>query len=165
MVAPALIAAAWNMPGHARDWKELPPESAALLVEFGGADDGRARRARRARAAEMLARATSCCARASSRATPRQIEMAWRVREGMFGLVGRLRPPGTALIIEDVCVPPGADRRVRARPAGAARRARLPAGRRRPRVGGQPALHADAGLLRSPRTSSATRRSWGSWSS
>ena len=24
----------------------------------------------------------------------------------MFGLVGRLRPPGTSLIIEDVCVPP-----------------------------------------------------------
>ena len=41
--------------------------------------------------------------------------MAWRVREGMFGLVGRLRPPGTALIIEDVCVAARADRRVRPR--------------------------------------------------
>src|SRR5207302_9884781 len=34
MVAPTLIAAAWNMPGTPERWKELPPQSAALLVEF-----------------------------------------------------------------------------------------------------------------------------------
>jgi D-lactate dehydrogenase len=28
------------------------------------------------------------------------------VREGLHGLAGRLRPPGTSLIVEDVCVPP-----------------------------------------------------------
>ena len=28
------------------------------------------------------------------------------MREGLHGLIGKLRPPGTALIIEDVCVPP-----------------------------------------------------------
>src|SRR4051794_27419020 len=38
MVAPALIAAAWNMVGAPQEWKELPPESAVLLVEYGGAD-------------------------------------------------------------------------------------------------------------------------------
>jgi D-lactate dehydrogenase len=32
--------------------------------------------------------------------------MYWRVREGMHGLVGKMRAPGTALIVEDVCVPP-----------------------------------------------------------
>ena len=32
--------------------------------------------------------------------------MFWRVREGMQGIVGAVRPPGTSLIIEDVCVPP-----------------------------------------------------------
>ena len=37
---------------------------------------------------------------------PAEIELAWRVREGLHGLIGRLRPPGTALIVEDVCVPP-----------------------------------------------------------
>ena len=37
---------------------------------------------------------------------PEEIELAWRVREGLHGLIGRLRPPGTALIVEDVCVPP-----------------------------------------------------------
>src|SRR5919106_3280368 len=35
MVAPALITAAWNMVGAPQEWKELPPESAVLLVEFG----------------------------------------------------------------------------------------------------------------------------------
>ena len=35
-----------------------------------------------------------------------EIELAWRVREGLHGLIGRLRLPGTALIVEDVCVPP-----------------------------------------------------------
>ena len=34
MVAPTLIAAAYNMPGTPERWKELPPTSAALLVEF-----------------------------------------------------------------------------------------------------------------------------------
>ena len=35
-----------------------------------------------------------------------EIEMLWRVREGMQGLLAALRPPGVTLIIEDVCVPP-----------------------------------------------------------
>ena len=39
MVAPALITAAWNMVGAPEEWKELPPESAVLLVEFGADDD------------------------------------------------------------------------------------------------------------------------------
>ncbi|HEV7484014.1 MAG TPA: FAD-binding oxidoreductase, partial [Solirubrobacterales bacterium] len=39
MVAPALITAAWNMVGAPEEWKELPPESAVLLVEYGGADE------------------------------------------------------------------------------------------------------------------------------
>ena len=28
------------------------------------------------------------------------------MREGLHGLIGKMRPPGTALIVEDVCVPP-----------------------------------------------------------
>jgi D-lactate dehydrogenase len=34
------------------------------------------------------------------------IELAWGVREGLHGLVGRFRAPETALIVEDVCVRP-----------------------------------------------------------
>ena len=46
MVAPALIVASHNMHGTPEDWRELPPESAALLVEFPGEDAADARRAR-----------------------------------------------------------------------------------------------------------------------
>ncbi len=37
---------------------------------------------------------------------PERVELYWRIREGLHGLAGRLRLPGTALIVEDVCVPP-----------------------------------------------------------
>jgi D-lactate dehydrogenase len=104
MVAPALIAAAWNLDGCPEHWRELPPESAALIVELGGADEGE------------LAAGEAAAVRALDGHEPilpfaftreeQEIELAWRVREGLFGLVGRLRLPGTALIIEDVCVRP-----------------------------------------------------------
>ncbi len=104
MVAPALITAAWNMVGAPEAWKELPPESAVLLVEFGADDD--------AGLDEYVARANDIFA---GREVIRPIEftreaegieLAWRVREGLHGLIGRVRLPGTALIVEDVCVPP-----------------------------------------------------------
>ncbi|HSK50011.1 MAG TPA: FAD-binding and (Fe-S)-binding domain-containing protein, partial [Solirubrobacterales bacterium] len=104
MVAPALITAAWNMVGAPQEWKELPPESAVLLVEFGGAD-----------AAELDAYLAKADAILGAHETIRpiaftreleEIELAWRVREGLHGLIGKLRLPGTALIVEDVCVPP-----------------------------------------------------------
>jgi D-lactate dehydrogenase len=104
MVAPALITAAWNMPGAPEEWKQLPPESAVLLVEFGAASDE-----------ELDAYVERADAILAGRETIRpleftrdaeEIELAWRVREGLHGLVGRLRLPGTALIVEDVCVPP-----------------------------------------------------------
>lgn len=104
MVAPALITAAWNMVGAPQEWKELPPESAVLLVEYGGATDAeldeRVARAREILASHELIRPIDFTR------DPGEIDLAWRVREGLHGLVGRLRPPGTALIVEDVCVPP-----------------------------------------------------------
>jgi D-lactate dehydrogenase len=104
MVAPALITAAWNMVGAPEEWKELPPESAVLLVEFGAADE-----------AELDDRVAGAMEILASHETIRpidftrdaeEIELAWRVREGLHGLIGRVRPAGTALIVEDVCVPP-----------------------------------------------------------
>src|SRR3954453_3209679 len=103
MVAPALITAAWNMVGAPQEGKELPPESAVLLVEFG-ADEG-----------DLAAQVLRAEAILGSHETIRpiaftqeleEIELAWRVREGLHGLIGRGRPEGTALIVEDVCVPP-----------------------------------------------------------
>ncbi len=104
MVAPALIVASHNIRGTPHGWRELNPASAALLVEFGGADeaeldDGEAR-AVAALAGHELIREPEF------KRDLETIEMYWRVREGMHGLVGKMRPPGTALIVEDVCVPP-----------------------------------------------------------
>jgi D-lactate dehydrogenase len=104
MVAPALITAAWNMVGAPEEWKELPPESAVLLVEYGAASDEELD-AYVAKAAEIFAAHETIKPYDFTREAE-GIELAWRVREGLHGLIGRLRLPGTALIVEDVCVPP-----------------------------------------------------------
>ncbi len=104
MVAPALITAAWNMVGAPEEWKELPPESAVLLVEFGAETDAELD-AHVDEAREILAGHETIRPIEFTREAE-EIELAWRVREGLHGLVGRLRLPGTALIVEDVCVPP-----------------------------------------------------------
>ena len=104
MVAPALMVAAQNIAGAPADWMELPPESAALLVEFGADTE--------AELDDLVGRAEGILAARAPIRPPdftrdrERIEVAWTVREGLHGLIGRLRPPGTALIIEDVCVPP-----------------------------------------------------------
>jgi D-lactate dehydrogenase len=104
MVAPALIAAAYTWPESPDHWKELPPESAALLVEYGGDDDGALDR--HVTEAEELLRERELLRPTAFTREAHDIEFAWMVREGLFGLTGRLRPAGTSLIIEDVCVPP-----------------------------------------------------------
>jgi D-lactate dehydrogenase len=104
MVAPALITAAWNMVGAPEEWKELPPESAVLLVEFG-ADADPELDPYVAKAKEIFTGQTTIRPIEFTREAE-EIELAWRVREGLHGLIGRLRLPGTSLIVEDVCVPP-----------------------------------------------------------
>jgi D-lactate dehydrogenase len=104
MVAPALITAAWNMVGAPEEWKELPPESAVLLVEFGAASDAELDD-HVARAAEIVS-SHETIRPIDFRRDPEEVELSWRVREGLHGLIGKLRLPGTALIVEDVCVPP-----------------------------------------------------------
>jgi D-lactate dehydrogenase len=104
MVNPTLIAASYSLPGVPERWREIPPEGAVLLVELRTDDpaelEGLEQRA--------LAAVAGCELLEEARFTrdPEQIETFWRVREGMQGIVGGLRPQGTALIIEDVCVPP-----------------------------------------------------------
>jgi D-lactate dehydrogenase len=104
MVAPALIAAGWGMVGAPAAFKELDPTGAALLVEFGGATPAELD-ARVERAGAILAGHELLAEPVFSR-DAEEIETAWRVREGLHGLAGRLRPQGTSLIVEDVCVPP-----------------------------------------------------------
>ena len=106
MVAPALIAAAWNMPGTPEYWRELPLESGALIVEFGADDPASSSRRRGRRAGEILAGHELLRPHEFTQRPGAPGRDDWRVREGLFGLVGGLRRPGTALIVEDVCVAP-----------------------------------------------------------
>ena len=104
MVAPALIVASYNIRGTPESWRELDPFSAALLVEFGGCNEGELEAAE-VRAAEVLA-GRELIREPEFHRDAETIEVYWTVREGMHGLVGKMRAPGTALIVEDVCVPP-----------------------------------------------------------
>lgn len=104
MVAPALIAAGWTIAGAPEYFRELDPNSAALLVEFGGDTEDELKAAEE-KAFGIVGRDNLIADTAFTR-DDAQIEMAWKIREGLHGLAGRLRLPGTALIVEDVCVPP-----------------------------------------------------------
>ncbi len=104
MVAPALLVAAHSIPGTPEYWKELDHTTAVLLLEFG-ADDADGLAQAQARADEVL-EGYDVTRPVEWELEPETIEISWKVREGMHGLVGRLRAPGTALIVEDVCVPP-----------------------------------------------------------
>jgi D-lactate dehydrogenase len=104
MVAPSLIAASFNIPGTPAEWQTLPPESAALLVELGADDDAGLDEAER-RAIEIIGD-RELVAPVDFTRDEERVEMSWRVREGMHGLLGKLKPPEAALIVEDVCVPP-----------------------------------------------------------
>src|SRR6185295_10144768 len=86
------------------EWMELPPESAALLVEFG-ADDQAGIDAAIAKGMKVL-EAHELIRPPDFTSDAERVEVAWKVREGLHGLIGRFRAPGTSLIIEDVCVPP-----------------------------------------------------------
>ncbi len=104
MLAPTLIAAAWNMPGTPERWKELPPTSAALLVEFR-AEEPAGLDAPELQALEIL-RARSPIDEPRFTRQAEEVKMLWHVREGMQGLLAAMREPGVSMIIEDVCVPP-----------------------------------------------------------
>jgi D-lactate dehydrogenase len=104
MVAPALMVAAQNIAGAPQDWLELPPTSAALLVEFGAESDGELDKL--VAGAEEILREHELIKPADFTRDPERVEVSWRVREGLHGLIGRFRAPGTSLIIEDVCVRP-----------------------------------------------------------
>src|SRR5215210_3434435 len=104
MVAPALMVAAQNIAGAPQDWLELPPTSAALLVEFGAESDGELDGL--VAGAEEILKEHELIREPDFTRAEERIEVAWTVREGLHGLIGRFRAPGTSLIIEDVCVPP-----------------------------------------------------------
>ena len=104
MVATTLITAAWNLPGTPAGWKELPQTAAAILCEFRSDEEGDLDG--HERDALALLEGRPLIAEPEFTRDVELTEMFWRVREGMHGLIGRIRPEGTSLIVEDVCVRP-----------------------------------------------------------
>ncbi|HWH44183.1 MAG TPA: FAD-binding and (Fe-S)-binding domain-containing protein [Thermoleophilaceae bacterium] len=104
MVATTLLVAAHNFEGAPERWKELPPDAAAVLCELGADDVVELDRLERKALAAIEGH--EFLDPPSFTRDREETELFWRVREGMFGLVGEMRPLGTSLIPEDVCVPP-----------------------------------------------------------
>lgn len=79
-------------------------EDAALLVEFRAADldDLEAQQAR----AEQVLAASPVPVLGEFTRDAATAGAYWRVRKGLLTAVGSTRPPGTVLLVEDVCVPP-----------------------------------------------------------
>ena len=145
MVATTLITAAWNLPGTPEEWKRDPAHLGGDPLRVPLRRRGRTWTAMSARRCALLEGRPLVEAPEFTREVE-LTEMLWRVREGMHGLIGRLRPEGTSLIVEDVCVRPE-------RIAEAARDIQALLGKHEflPGVAGpcvrrQPALHAHPGL-------------------
>lgn len=104
MIAPALTAAAEIFAGTPSYWKTLDPKGAALLVEIGARNVVELE-VKEAEVRALLADAELLHPIAFTSVTE-AVELAWQVREGLAGLVGKSRPPGSMMINEDVCFPP-----------------------------------------------------------
>jgi D-lactate dehydrogenase len=104
MVAPALTAAGQAFAETPSYWRTLDPKAAALLVEIG-AEDPDTLAAAQQRFLELVSSARLIRPVEFTSVTE-AVELAWHVREGLLGLVGKARPEGSTLITEDVCFPP-----------------------------------------------------------
>ena len=104
MVAPALTAAGQAFAHTPSYWRTLDPKAAALLVEFG-AEDAASLAAAEGRVLDLVGKA-NLIKPVEFTSVEEAIELAWHVREGLLGLVGKNRPEGSTLITEDVCFPP-----------------------------------------------------------
>jgi D-lactate dehydrogenase len=104
MVAPALAAAGQAFAHTPSYWRTLDPKAAALLVEFRAEDMGALEKLQN-KVIELTANA-KLIHPIEFTSVEEAVELAWHVREGLLGLVGKVRPKGTTLITEDVCFPP-----------------------------------------------------------
>src|SRR5580700_8472333 len=104
MVAPALTAAGQAFAETPSYWRTLDPNAAALLVEIG-AEDSNSLEATQRQVLELVSTAR-LIKPVEFTSVSEAIELAWHVREGLLGLIGKNRPEGSTLITEDVCFPP-----------------------------------------------------------
>ncbi len=85
-------------------WAQLPPEAAGLLVEFRAASTGELAVMQAGAAAVVKDLVLWQPAEFTSDDTT--ATFFWYVRANLMAGLGKNRPAGTALIVEDVCVPP-----------------------------------------------------------
>jgi D-lactate dehydrogenase len=85
-------------------WKTLDPKAAALLVEFG-AENSDSLEATQKQVLKLVSTAR-LIKPVEFTSVAEAIELAWHVREGLLGLIGKNRAEGSTLITEDVCFPP-----------------------------------------------------------
>src|SRR6201991_1659572 len=104
MVAPALTVAGQAFDKTPSYWKSLDPNAPPLLVEIG-AEDSDSLEATQHQVLELVSTARLINP-VEFTSVEEAIELAWHVREGLLGLVGKNRPEGSTLITEDVCFPP-----------------------------------------------------------
>src|SRR5471032_1442842 len=104
MVAPALTAAGQAFAHTPSYWRTLDPKAAALLVEYG-ATDAAALQVAQGHVLDLVSTAR-LIKPVEFTSVAEAIELAWHVREGLLGLIGKNRPEGSTLITEDVCFPP-----------------------------------------------------------
>ena len=104
MVAPALTAAGNAFADTPCYWRTLDPKAAALLVEVG-AEDTTSLNTTQQKILE-LASTAKLIRPVEFTSVAEAVELAWHVREGLLGLVGKNRPEGSTLITEDVCFHP-----------------------------------------------------------
>jgi D-lactate dehydrogenase len=105
LVLPAMFMVARQaFPGMPEEWDQLNPDAGLLLVEFR-ADEAHDLDRLEAEATRVLAD-KQLLEPATWTRDPELVGKYWHVREGLFGVIGKFRPPGTALITEDVCVDP-----------------------------------------------------------
>lgn len=104
LVSPVLRESVGNFEGAAASWASLDDDASALLLEISGLDEADLQ-AKIAAAEAVLADAPLTSPLNFMR-DQREIDLAWQIRGGLFALLGKQRPEGTALITEDVCFPP-----------------------------------------------------------
>jgi len=95
--------------GVPEDWRRIPKDVTALLVEFRAADTARQEAyetlARRTTEALSLVAPVESVTNEFTR-DPKTIHMYWKAREAFVTAVGKARASGTTLITEDFAVPP-----------------------------------------------------------
>ena len=101
----ASLAAVADRPGVPPGLTALPPGAAALLVDLTAQDEATLHD-RITRAEDSLT-TISTLTPALFTTDARLQDEFWRVRSGLFTSVGAARPPGTAVVLEDVAFPAG----------------------------------------------------------